>query len=1782
MIKILNTVLFSILTTISLFPQISTINYKETNNKLECELNLSPLPYSKEVKGEQTLINFSNFRDESLPGEGALATRDVIFALPSYSKVSVELNPVSINKIKGIPVTNPEVSVNKDEEVIYTPKGLKNSRGKEDLIQIKGYLWIRNYYCVHLKINQYRFNNDIIEELQKAKLVISVLSPGNANSVNFKEAKEQEEFLANAIINYRSGRQLNRKFYEPMTSNFGWIDFTKTYLKIGTAKDGLYRIKKSDLEGLGINTSLIPLNSYQLYMKGNQIPILTKSSGTTLDDAGYIEFFGLRNMGDSYRDTSARGNSYKEYLNRYSDTTIYWLTWNGDPGMRTAEQSSALTSADTIFYSAELVHYEEDVWLDYSIENLVRRQFPQWLENQTWVWGQQAPGTVSLSFKTTDVYPNKIAKAFYKVQDYYTNVTHNAHIVGLSINSDPVISDSIPFDRYAQHVAKAEFNSNKIVSGTNYLKAISYTTLATSNALAYDWYEVEYPRYLKAVNDSLKFIINDLVSQGLYSFRITNFVGANPVIYKYDSGIKKILNFTRIADKITFTDTVQPGSKYYLINESKINSPVYYYKKNFTDLSASSNKADYILITHPLFMTTANQYVTFINQNYSVDTKAVNVYDIYDQFNYGFFSPEPIKTFLKTAYLNWQSPKPSYLLLVGDATYDYYGNKSKNFGIPLKINLVPSFGEPVSDSWFSAWDTTGAVIPHLFTGRVPAGSVAEFQHFYDKHISYLSSPFDDWNKNYILLSSGKGNDPYELSFLKQINDGIALNSIVPAPIGGNVEHLYKTYSPPSNFGPYTSEQVNNVFSNGGLIISYLGHSGTQVWDNGISDVTQLKNSRNRSPFISDFGCSTGKFAEPDIKAFSKLFVCSLDGDAIGYIGNATLGFSSTTSIFPPIFYRKLLVENSSSLGSAHVNAKIAMLTNYGSNDVYGVFIYGNTLFTDPIIKLKIPPKPNLSVNSQNVSIDELYPDDSMDSVTVKFNYFNYGKVTSDTFKIEINHVIDGISKGKTVFTRTIPFMSDSILISFPVKGVVGNHQVEINLDRDNQIDEIYENDNTASFSFNVTSSTLRLLSTDTKNNICNGTMTLINPVSRISKDTLIYEVSTDAGFSSSLIYQKKLDTAFTKINIAGLLQGKRYWLRTKLNTPNGNFGAVTSFIYDSASVLSYYLGDSLSFSTAQQKGVVLKNNSIVSGSTRKELKIYSAGYYDGGYAIIEINGNDYLVEGQLEGFHVVVFSDSSFNFEYTRRFNYWEDPNFATNFKVFLDTIPANKIVAFATAGSAVIGMTSAIKTDLKSFGSKYADIIDYQYSWAMIGKKGSVIGSVPEKYTRPGQGFVILDSVTTIDNQTGSVFSSQIGPAKKWKKLVSSYTALNGSSIQFIPVGIKQNGTKDTLAPLVLVSGEADLSVINAATYPYIQLLINFNKAGTPPVLSNVKVEFDNYPEIGTNYQAVSVSQDTVTYGENITVNFRIFNEGSTSVDTIKYRVDRIRKDNTVERLAEKTITGFTPGTSTIFSQAYNTASDRSIIPLSTGPGSFVLSIDPDNKVSEFFKDNNTYSIPFYIKGDTTHPNIKIMIDGGDITDGDYISSSPVIKIELDDPSLIPVTDTSAITMTLNGSPVYFRNNGALNYHFNNANPKMVVEYTPHLPDGVYIFKVKGKNNVSISSDTISVSKSFQVVNEAQLINVFNYPNPFSKDTYFTFQWTQKPDDVRIRIFTIAGRLVREITKNSDFNNSSSSNTIEKIYWDGKDADGDILANGVYLYKMIMKSGNKTVNATQKCAIIK
>ena len=541
---------------------------------------------------------------------------------------------------------------------------------------------------------------------------------------------------------------------------------------------------------------------------------------------------------------------------------------------------------------------------------------------------------------------------------------------------------------------------------------------------------------------------------------------------------------------------------------------------------------------------------------------------------------------------------------------------------------------------------------------------------------------------------------------------------------------------------------------------------------------------------------------------------------------------------------------------------------------------------------------------------------------------------------------------------------------------------------------------------------------------------------------------------------------------------------------------------------------------------------------------------------------------------IVVFNDVTMEVDTANSYALFNNPTNMTALVNLINTIPTGKIVAMGVADDAANNITASLKDAIKTLGSTKIDNLSFGGSWALIGKKGAVPGDVLEEVKGRYDGLIYIDSTFTIPRTNGNLETIEIGPSTDWQNATISENIPNGSSIQYFAYGIKSDGNVDSLGILNFVNNNASLGFINPKTYPKIKIKSEFNSTpeGISPELSYFGVNYVGLPELGTNYQVVSIDNDTIPAGGNVTLSFWVYNVGEANADTFNVKVDVINQNNSSSTIFNQVVTSLSSNSKRKFVVNYRALdTDRE--------KRFLINIDPENKVTEYFEDNNFFTKTFFVKPDVIPPALKITFDDMEVVDGDYVSKNPNINIVLSDESPIPIVDTTALKIYLNEEPVYYgANSSILSYTINTSNPKFVAEYKPKLEDGEYLLRVVGKDPNGNTADSASSEVYFVVSSETKLMQVYNYPNPFANETYFTFRLSQIPEEVKIRIYTIAGRMIKEIVRKS----SELNFDLNKIYWDGKDADGDVVANGTYLYKMILKNADKIESVTQKLVIVK
>jgi hypothetical protein len=253
-------------------------------------------------------------------------------------------------------------------------------------------------------------------------------------------------------------------------------------------------------------------------------------------------------------------------------------------------------------------------------------------------------------------------------------------------------------------------------------------------------------------------------------------------------------------------------------------------------------------------------------------------------------------------------------------------------------------------------------------------------------------------------------------------------------------------------------------------------------------------------------------------------------------------------------------------------------------------------------------------------------------------------------------------------------------------------------------------------------------------------------------------------------------------------------------------------------------------------------------------------------------------------------------------------------------------------------------------------------------------------------------------------------------------------------------------------------------------------------------------------------------------------------------------------------------------------------------------VDVNPANAQPEQYHFNNFLYKNFYVKVDQTNPLLDVTFDNVHILNEDIVSAKPHILIKLkDEAKFLLLKDTSVLQVQLrypDGSlhPYYF-NNDTLKFTpaTSGADNTASVEFSPVFanqlnPQGDnYTLIVTGSDESGNASGTIQYQVTFKIITKAMISNMLNYPNPFTTSTAFVFTITGSdvPQNIKIQILTITGKVVREITKD-ELGPLHVGRNITEFKWNGTDMYNQRLANGVYLYHVVTNLNGKSLDKYQ------
>lgn len=557
--------------------------------------------------------------------------------------------------------------------------------------------------------------------------------------------------------------------------------------------------------------------------------------------------------------------------------------------------------------------------------------------------------------------------------------------------------------------------------------------------------------------------------------------------------------------------------------------------------------------------------------------------------------------------------------------------------------------------------------------------------------------------------------------------------------------------------------------------------------------------------------------------------------------------------------------------------------------------------------------------------------------------------------------------------------------------------------------------------------------------------------------------------------------------------------------------------------------------------------------------------------------------------------DRSANFQY----NFLIQSQRIAAYHFLKDSIPDGSIVILRSAGGSVEANNS------------YA--ADWQADTSVLGTNNSLYHllrdngfAAVDSFNRP-RGFIFMyqksveDFVPTFvfskgttdkielvhpliaKDSLGFISSPRFGPALSWTSLhwdgYETDSDLSDNS-EVSVIGVRLDGTEVVLATTDKTQKSLDMSSFSASEYPFMRLVMrNADSISFQPYqLQYWRINYVPAPEGAIIPALLFSAKDTLVQGEPLDFAVAFKNISPQLFDSVSIKVNIIDKNNVTHLI---TIPKQKPLISGDTIQLRFTIDTKNF----TEANTLYVEFNPDNDQPEMNHLNNFIYYNFYVKPDIFNPLLDVTFDGVHILNRDIVSAKPHIVVKLKDENrFMKLSDTSLLKVqlkysSLNGPDIIRTiafDNDTLSFTTSSGDDNTAtIDYRPQFSDddNEYELIVSGKDVAGNKSGSVDYHVTFRVINKAMITELLNYPNPFTTSTAFVFTLTgsEIPQNLRIQILTVTGKIVREITK-EELGPIHIGRNITEFKWDGTDMYGQPLGNGVYLYRVLTNLNGKSL----------
>jgi hypothetical protein len=327
------------------------------------------------------------------------------------------------------------------------------------------------------------------------------------------------------------------------------------------------------------------------------------------------------------------------------------------------------------------------------------------------------------------------------------------------------------------------------------------------------------------------------------------------------------------------------------------------------------------------------------------------------------------------------SDRPQYLLLFGDASFDYKDRTNNN------TNLVPAYEnnnslDPLnsytSDDFFGFLDdnediNSSIVINQLDVGigRIPAKNIDEAKNYVDKVESYYNKEsFGPWRNNQLFIA-----DDEDFNLHLQDAEALTATSKTTAPVFDIAKIYLDAFRQESGAGgssyPEANQAINNQVYNGTLIWNYSGHGGSnRLAEETIidQDIVDHWNNENKLPLFITATCDFAPYDNPSLNSLGENILLRPKTGGIALLTTTRVVFSFSNRIINNNYLQFALQPDSNgvykSLGLSIKDAK--NYTYQTSGDIANNRKF--TLLGDPALTLAYPVLKILTTKVNNIPV----------------------------------------------------------------------------------------------------------------------------------------------------------------------------------------------------------------------------------------------------------------------------------------------------------------------------------------------------------------------------------------------------------------------------------------------------------------------------------------------------------------------------------------------------------------------------------------------------------------------------------------------------------------------------------------------------------------------------------------------------------------------------------------------------------------------------------------------